>query len=71
MEDCSRCSQLLADYGEAVLRFRELEKGRSEHNRLRLYRDYDAAKAECVRLRTRLLDHLYAHEKSPAAKHVS
>jgi hypothetical protein len=49
MEDCLRCSQLLAEYGEALLRFHELDK---ENEGLRNFRraDYDSAEAECGRL---------------------
>jgi hypothetical protein len=65
MTTCSKCEQLLCDYGMALIRFDQFRHGETAE-RESLYSEYEAIRIECANLRHRLILHLGGHELADA-----
>jgi hypothetical protein len=61
---CSRCDELLCDYGKARIRFDQLrETQQGERDLAFAYlKDYLRVQEECARLRSRVIIHLRNHD---------
>ncbi len=66
MTTCSKCDQLLCDYGMALIRFDQLRYQETEECVLQT--DYESIRSECAYLRKSLILHLSGHELAHAAE---
>jgi hypothetical protein len=67
MITCSKCDQLLCDYGMALIRFDQFRHGETVE-REPVYSEYEAIRIECANLRHRLILHLGGHELADAVE---
>jgi hypothetical protein len=67
MTTCSKCEQLLCDYGMALIRFDQIPHAETAE-RAPFYADYESIRSECAHLKKSLILHLGGHELADAVK---